>query len=66
MGTLLDRDERAQEYDPPLSARAMIVPKQELSFDATDSGLYESFHAASEAMTLMLSIPGLRRHTLVQ
>ena len=66
VGTLLDRDERAQEYDPPVLARALIVPKQELAFDATDSGLYESFHAASEAMTLMLSIPGLRRHSLVQ
>lgn len=66
VGTLLDRDERAQEYDPPALGRALIVPKQELVFDATDSGLYESFHAASEAMTLMLSIPGLRRHSLVQ
>lgn len=66
VGTLLDRDERAQEYDAPVLARAMIVPKRELAFDATDSGLYESFHAASEAMTLMLSILGLRRHSLVQ
>ncbi len=66
VGTLLDRDERAQEYDPPVLGRALIVPKQELAFDATDSGLYESFHAASEAMTLMLSISGLRRHSLVQ
>ena len=66
VGTLLDRDERAQEYDPPVLAMALIVPKQELAFDVTDSGLYESFHATSEAMTLMLSIPGLRRHSLVQ
>lgn len=66
VGTLLDRDERAQEYDPPVLARALIVPKQEVAFDATDSGLYESFHATSESMTLMLSIPGLRRHSLVQ
>lgn len=65
-GTLLDRDERAQEYDPPVLARAMIVPRQELAFDATSSGLYESFHAASEAMTLLLSENGLRKHTLVQ
>lgn len=66
VGTLLDRDERAQEYDPPVLARALLVPKSELVFDATDSGLYESFHAASEAMTLMLSISSLRRHSLVQ
>lgn len=66
VGTLLDRDERAQEYDAPVLARALIVPKPDLAFDVTDSGLYESFHAASEAMTLMLSIPGLRRHSLVQ
>lgn len=66
VGTLLDRDERAQEYDTPILARALIVPRQDLAFDATDSGLYESFHAASEAMTMLLSIPGLRRHSLVQ
>lgn len=66
VGTLLDRDERAQEYEAPLLARAMIVPRQDLMFDATDSGQYESFHAASEALTMLLSVPGLRRHSLVQ
>lgn len=66
VGILLDRDERAQEYDAPVMARALIVPRQELQFDAVDSGLYESFHAASESMTMLLSFPGLRRHSLVQ
>ena len=66
VGALLDRDERTQDFDPPILARAMIVPSQELAFDATDSGLYESFHSAREAMTLLLSVPGLRTYTLVE
>ena len=66
VGTLLDRDERAQQYDQPVQGRAMIVPTSDLAFDATDSGSYESFHSASEAINLLLSEPGLRKHTLVQ
>lgn len=66
VGTLLDRDERGQEYEPPILGRAMIAPKMELAFDATDSGLFESFHAASDSIALLLSENGLRKHSLVQ
>lgn len=66
VATLLDRDERAQEYDPPEFGRAMIVARPDLMFGATDSGMYESFHDASEAITLLLSKPDLQRHSIVQ
>lgn len=66
VATLLDRDERRQEYDAPVLGRAMIAPRQELDFEATDSGLYESFNTATEAFNLLLSEPGLRLHTIVQ
>lgn len=64
--TLLDRDERAQEYDAPIEGRAMIVPDQNLEFGATDSGLYESFNSATESINMLLSVPGLRLHSIVQ
>lgn len=66
VATLLDRDERAQEFDPPMQGRAMVAPTQELAFDATDSGGFESFHAASDAIRLLLSEPNLRLHSIVQ
>ena len=66
VATLLDRDERAQEYDPPVAGRALIIPSQELRFEATDSGIAESFHTATEVITLLLSEQGLRKHSLVQ
>lgn len=66
VATLLDRDERRQEFDGPILGRAMIAPSQTLDFEATDSGLYESFNTATEAFNLLLSEPGLRLHTIVQ
>lgn len=66
VGTLLDRDERAQEYDPPVKARALIVPSIDLDFPSTSSGSFESFHGANEAITMLLSIEGLRTNTFVQ
>ena len=63
---MLDRDERAQEYDAPVLGRAMIAPQQELAFGATYSGLYESFHSAEDAITLLLSVEGLRLYSLVE
>ena len=66
VATLLDRDERRQEYDEPIWGRAMIAPSQTLDFEATGSGLYESFNTATEAFNLLLSEPGLRLHTIVQ
>lgn len=66
VATLLDRDERSQEFEPPVNARAMIVPKAEMAFDVTESGSYESFHAPGEAITLMLSLSGLRRYSLIE
>lgn len=66
VATVLVSDERAQEYDEPVQARAMLIPAQELDFDATESGLYEGFTASSDAINLMISIPGLRRYSLVQ
>lgn len=64
--TLLDSDERAQEYDAPILARAMIIPDHNLQFGATDSGLYESFNSATEAIKLLLSVPALRQHSIIQ
>lgn len=66
VATLLDRDERAQEYDAPVLARAMIEPDQNLDFGATDSGLYESFNSATESFNLLFSVPGLRLHSIIQ
>ena len=62
----MDRDERAQEYDPPILRRAMLAPAQELDLDATDSGSYEGFTASTDALRLLISEPDLRRHSLVQ
>lgn len=63
--TLLDSDERAQQYEAPILSRAMIIPDHNLQFGATDSGLYESFNSATEAIRLLLSEP-VRKHSIVQ
>lgn len=63
--TLLDSDERAQQYEAPILSRAMIIPDYNLQFGATDSGLYESFNSATEAIRLLLSEP-VRKHSIVQ
>ena len=66
VGTLLDRDERAQAYESPVAGRAMIVPNPEVMFAADASGLFESFHSAAEAMQMLVSVPGLRTYSLVR
>ena len=66
VGTLLDSDERAQEYEAPVQARAMLVPKQELDFDSTESGNCEGFTHSYDAIYLIVSLPGLRRFSLIQ
>lgn len=63
---LLDRDERAQAYGPPVIGRAMIAPSQTLDFEADDSGASESFNLATEAFNLLLSVEGLRLYSLVE
>ena len=66
VGTLLDRDERAQEYDPPVAGRAMIVPNPEFTFAASSSGLFESFHSAAAAIQMLVSVRGLRTYSLIR
>lgn len=66
VGTLLDRGERAQEYDPPVAGRAMIVPNPEFTFMASSSGLFESFHSAPGPIQMLVSIPGLRTYSLIR
>lgn len=66
VGTLLDRDERAQEYDPPVAGRAMITPNPEFVFGASESGLFESFHSAPGTIRMLVSVPGLRTYSLIR
>lgn len=63
--TLLDRDERTQEYDPPVLGRAMPAPTQELDFGPTSSGDYENFNSATDAIPLLLSL-NVRTHSFVK
>lgn len=65
VATVLESDSRAQKYDTPVYARAMLVPKQELDYDATESGQYEAFTDSSDAINLMLSVQ-VRRYSLIQ
>lgn len=66
VGTLLDRDERAQEYDPPIAGRGMITPNPEFTFGASESGLFESFHSAPGTIQMIVSVPGLRTYSLIR
>lgn len=66
VATLLDRGERAQEYEPPVAARAMLVPNPEFIFGTDDSSLFESFHSAPTAVEMLVSVPGLRTYSLVR
>ena len=66
VGTLLDRGERAQEYDPPVAGRAMITPNPEFTFGASESSLYESFHSAPGTIQMLVSVPGLRTYSLIR
>lgn len=66
VGTLLDRDERAQEYEAPVAGRTMIVPSPEAVFAADASGQFESFHSATDAVQMLVSVPGLRTYSLIR
>lgn len=63
--TLLDREDKRQEYDPPLLARAMLVPEETLAMGLVDSAHYEAIHEQSEGVHLILSIPA-RTYSLIQ
>lgn len=61
--TRLDPQEHLQSYDPPLAARAYIIPEDGYGFqDMTESGAAENF--AESPMRLLLSVP-VRKFSLV-
>lgn len=65
--TMLDRDERLQSYDPPLLARAMIIPEgEDVLFGLGESGSFENFSDMSQPMRLIVSVPALRTYSLIQ
>lgn len=66
VGTLLDRDERLQDYAEPVKARAMIVPDEGQLFGTVSSGTMENFNDTQERIKLLLSIPNLRTFSLIQ
>jgi len=66
VGTLLDRGERAQEYEPPVAGRAMITPNSEFVFGSDSSAQFESFHSAPSVIQMLVSMPGLRTYSLIR
>lgn len=61
----LDSDERAQEYDEPIRARAKILYDAGLTFEAM-GGAVENFLSGAQPVRLLLSVPGLRKFSLIQ
>lgn len=61
----VESGERAQEYAPPIPARARIIPDSALFFDAM-GGMTENFLGASQPMNIALSVPGVRKYSLIQ
>ena len=65
--TMLDRDERLQEYDAPIQARAMIIPEgDDILFGLTESGGTENFSNMQQAIRMIVSVPNLRTYSLIQ
>lgn len=64
--TLLDREQRLQEYGPPFRARARIVPEDIMPLEMVDSASFESFHGMQDAVRIVLSQPGVRTFSLIQ
>lgn len=62
----LESGERAQTYAKPVRCRALIAPDEEQDFGVLSSGLGENFDSAERPLTLLLSIPGVRKYSLVQ
>lgn len=65
--TMLDRDERLQTYDPPVLARAMIIPEgDDILFGLGESGSFENFADMAQPMRIIVSVPDLRTYSLIQ
>ena len=65
--TMLDRDERLQEYDEPLQARAMIIPEgDDILFGLVENGSTENFSNMQQAIRMIVSVPNLRTYSLIQ
>lgn len=62
----IESGERAQSYAEPVEARARIVPDEGLAFGVLSSALAENFIGASQPMNILLSVPGVRKYSLVQ
>lgn len=62
----IESGERAQSYEEPVPARARIVPDDGLAFGVLSSGLAENFLGTSQPLRLLLSVPGVRKYSLIQ